>query len=156
MMMGKYEPLAARLAREPKDSGSWVATFAEIESVLGFPLPASAHKYREWWGNQRDGGHSQAKGWQDAGWQVWRVDLDNKSVTFRRQNRGGNSPVEVSADDSDDTLFEQASAYLGLNDRNQLIREALKALCQREAGRRLARLGGTMPDLEAPPRRRFG
>ena len=33
------------------------------------------------------------------------------------------------------------------------MREALRALIAREAGRRLARLGGTMPDFKAPPRR---
>jgi hypothetical protein len=153
--MGKYEPLAARLDREPSGSDSWVATFAEIEAVLGFPLPASAHKYREWWGNQRDGGHSQAKGWQDVGWQVWRVDLDNKCVTFRRQSPGRSGVAAAVADDSDDALFARASAYLGLSDRGQLIREALTALCEREAARRLARLGGTIPGLEAPRRRRI-
>jgi hypothetical protein len=37
-----------------------------------------------------------------------------------------------------------------------LLREALKALIEREAARRLAALGGTMPELEDIPRRRFG
>ncbi len=35
-----------------------------------------------------------------------------------------------------------------------LIREALRALIEREASRRLARLGGSEPDLAAIPRRR--
>jgi hypothetical protein len=34
------------------------------------------------------------------------------------------------------------------------VREALKALIERESARRLARLGGSEPDLAAPPRRR--
>jgi hypothetical protein len=34
------------------------------------------------------------------------------------------------------------------------VREGLKALIQRESARRLARLGGSAPELEAPPRRR--
>jgi hypothetical protein len=153
MMVGKYEPLAARLGREPDDS--WVATFAEIESVLGFPLPASARRYREWWSNQRNGGHSQAKGWQEAGWQVWRVDLVEESVTFRRALPARGADVSIAQGDSDEVLLARASSYLDVSDRGQLIREALKALCEREASRRLARLGGTMPDLEVPPRRRF-
>lgn len=150
--MGKYEPLAARLTGE-RDS-EWSATFAQVEEVLGFKLPVSARKHREWWANQRDGGHSQAKGWQDAGWQVWRVDLVNEKVEFRRRSptgRGLDSPSEL----ADDELLAQASAYLGTTNRAQIVREGLKALCQREAGRRLARLGGTMPDLNLPPRRRF-
>jgi len=35
-----------------------------------------------------------------------------------------------------------------------LLREALRALIERESARRLALLGGTEPDLDAPPRRR--
>ena len=37
---------------------------------------------------------------------------------------------------------------------DDLIREALQALVQRESARRLAALGGTEPALEAVPRRR--
>ena len=36
----------------------------------------------------------------------------------------------------------------------RLVREALKALIERESARRLARLGGSEPALEAAPRRR--
>ena len=151
--MGKYEPLAARL-RHVGDM-RWTATFAEIEDVLGFRLPPSARRYREWWANQRTGGHSQTKGWQDAGWLVWQVDLDAETVTFKREDGSPKAGIGH-ADHSDDALFAQAAAYLGYSDRDRLIREAMKALCEREAGRRLALLGGTMPNLEAPPRRRFG
>jgi hypothetical protein len=35
-----------------------------------------------------------------------------------------------------------------------VVRAALEALIQREASRRLARLGGSMPELEDIPRRR--
>ena len=59
------------------------------------------------------------------------------------------------SEDSERYLFERASAYLGTDDREEVLRQALRALCEREAGRRLARLGGTMPDIKAPPRRRF-
>ena len=55
----------------------------------------------------------------------------------------------------DDELLARAEALTGIKERSALLREALAALVSREAGRRLARLGGTMPDLEAPPRRRF-
>jgi len=54
----------------------------------------------------------------------------------------------------DDALLESASAYTGIQEKSLLVREALKALIEREAARRLARLGGTEPDLTAPPRRR--
>ena len=54
----------------------------------------------------------------------------------------------------DDELVAQAQEYTGLKEKSALVREALKALIQREASRRLARLGGSQPDLVAPPRRR--
>ena len=151
--MGKYEPLATHLASA--SASEWSATFAQVEQVLGFPLPPSARKHREWWSNQAGAGHSQARGWQDAGWQVWKVDLQGERVIFRR--RAFESVGNVTGPrDTVEGLFDQASTYLGTDDREKIVQEALRALCQREAARRLARLWGTMPDLKAPPRRRFG
>ena len=54
----------------------------------------------------------------------------------------------------DDDLLAKAQEYTGLQEKSALIREALKALVEREAGRRLARLGGTEPQLRPVPRRR--
>jgi Arc/MetJ family transcription regulator len=55
----------------------------------------------------------------------------------------------------DDELLARAEQLTDVHERSALIREALKALIEREAARRLARLGGSMPDAKAPPRRRF-
>lgn len=55
----------------------------------------------------------------------------------------------------DDTLLAQAREYTGIKEKSALVNEALRELVAREAARRLARLGGTEPDLVAPPRRRF-
>jgi Arc/MetJ family transcription regulator len=54
----------------------------------------------------------------------------------------------------DDDLLEKAQAYTGLMEKSALVREALKALVQREAARRLANLGGSQPGIEGVPRRR--
>jgi Arc/MetJ family transcription regulator len=54
----------------------------------------------------------------------------------------------------DDDLVARAQALTGLKEKSSLVREALEALIERESARRLARLGGSEPDLEAPPRRR--
>jgi Arc/MetJ family transcription regulator len=54
----------------------------------------------------------------------------------------------------DDTLLAKAQSFTGLQEKSALVHEALKALIEREAARRLARLGGTEPALEAAPRRR--
>jgi len=54
----------------------------------------------------------------------------------------------------DDDLLAEAQAFTGLKEKSALIREALKALIERESARRLARLGGTEPKATVSPRRR--
>lgn len=54
----------------------------------------------------------------------------------------------------DDDLVAQAQQLTGLQEKSRLLREALTALIQRESARRLARLGGSEPELTAPPPRR--
>lgn len=54
----------------------------------------------------------------------------------------------------DDALLERAQLLSGVAERSALLREALSALIERESARRLARLGGSEPDLEPVPRRR--
>lgn len=54
----------------------------------------------------------------------------------------------------DDTLLKDAESLTGLHERSALLREALKALIERESALRLARLGGTETALHTVPRRR--
>ena len=54
----------------------------------------------------------------------------------------------------DDALLAKAKAFTGIVEKSALVREALKALVERESARRLARLGGSEPDLKKPRRRR--
>jgi len=54
----------------------------------------------------------------------------------------------------DDELLETAQAYTGVREKSALVREALRALIERESARRLARLGGSEPALKPAPRRR--
>jgi Arc/MetJ family transcription regulator len=54
----------------------------------------------------------------------------------------------------DDDLVTKAQAYTGIQEKSALVRAALTALIEREAARRLARLGGTQPDLRPVRRRR--
>jgi Arc/MetJ family transcription regulator len=54
----------------------------------------------------------------------------------------------------DDDLVAKAQKYTGIQEKSALIRAALEALVQREAARRLARLGGSQPDLKLVRRRR--
>lgn len=45
----------------------------------------------------------------------------------------------------DDELLAKAQAITGLREKSELLREALKALVERESARRLAHLGGSEP-----------
>ena len=54
----------------------------------------------------------------------------------------------------DDEWLAGAQFYTGIREKSALVREALKALVEREAARRLARLGGSEPGLKKVPRRR--
>jgi Arc/MetJ family transcription regulator len=54
----------------------------------------------------------------------------------------------------DDDLVRTAQEFTGVAEKTALLREALKALIERESARRLAALGGTMPGLKDIPRRR--
>ncbi len=54
----------------------------------------------------------------------------------------------------DELLLAKARELTGLKKKSALVREALKALIERESARRLARLGGSEPGLKPVPRRR--
>jgi Arc/MetJ family transcription regulator len=54
----------------------------------------------------------------------------------------------------DDDLLAKAIKMTGGLDRSTVLREGLKALIERESAMRLAKLGGTQPQLEPVPRRR--
>lgn len=53
----------------------------------------------------------------------------------------------------DDELLAKAQAFTGLTEKSSLVREALKALIERESAARLVRFGSTQPHGEAAPRR---
>jgi hypothetical protein len=152
--MSRYEPLAQFLAA--KKSDTWEATFEEIENRLGAPLPRSAYKYPAWWANQTGPGHSQTRGWRSVGWRTCDLDLERRRIRFERERMNETSSTSaVRESQSGYDLYERARELTGIQDRDALIDEALRVLIARESGRRLARLGGTMPHLKAPPRRRF-
>ena len=54
----------------------------------------------------------------------------------------------------DDALLERAREATGIREKTALVRAGLEALIAREAGKRLAALGGTQPKISAVPRRR--
>jgi hypothetical protein len=78
--MSKYNPLSARLAGHA--GPEWRASFAELEEVLGFPLPKGARTGRAWWRNDADAPHVRA--WTGLGWEAGEVDHVAGLVTFRK------------------------------------------------------------------------
>ncbi len=54
----------------------------------------------------------------------------------------------------DDAILEQASRLTGVREKTKLVRMGLESLVERESARRLAKLGGTEPELQPVPRRR--
>lgn len=54
----------------------------------------------------------------------------------------------------DDDLLAEAARLTGTTEKSALVREALRALIERESARRLARLGGSDPTATTTPRRR--
>ncbi len=54
----------------------------------------------------------------------------------------------------DDALLAKAQNLTGLSGKAELVRAGLQALIERESAHRLARLGGTEPQLKPVSRRR--
>jgi hypothetical protein len=79
----RYAPLGQYLAAVP---GPRVTlTFAEIETLVGRPLPLSAVQYRDWWTAPATRSNPQAGSWLSVGWQVAHADLRGRMITFVRQ-----------------------------------------------------------------------
>ena len=54
----------------------------------------------------------------------------------------------------DDDLLESASSLTGVQEKTSLVRLGLEALIAVESARRLAKLGGSEPQLRPVPRRK--
>ena len=78
-----YTHLCGLNARE------WMATFADIEAIIGAKLPPSARYYQAWWAN--DSSHSQGAAWAAAGWETAEVGLAKETLLFRRRRTSGTS-----------------------------------------------------------------
>jgi len=76
----KYYALSEYLTASNKEEV--VISRSELEKILGFKLPQSS-RLSSWWANDSDNGHSQARGWVDAG---YFVKTNNTCITFRRNH----------------------------------------------------------------------
>ncbi len=81
MRASKYDPLK-RFLMARKDSRIPM-TFAEIERILGRPLPASARTHRAWWSNNPTN-NVMTYAWLAAGYRTAQVDLAGERLVFVR------------------------------------------------------------------------
>lgn len=83
MKSPKYQPLIDHLEKSP---GPQIELgFDSISQLLGTPLPDSAFKHSQWWGNSKSGdSHTWAHAWRAAGWKVGQLDLKLQKVVFQR------------------------------------------------------------------------
>ncbi len=85
-MWGMYSRLGTYLAGRAR-AGDRVVTlpFAQVEALVGHPLPAFARTHASWWSNEThpgevEGGHWY--GWLSVGWEA-AADVPGGTVTFR-------------------------------------------------------------------------
>lgn len=86
--MSKYDPLIAFLSSSRIPSVRM--SFADIEEVLGVPLPPSK-RHQAWWSNNPSN-NVMTRAWLAAGYKTEDVDVVGEQVTFTR-SKGG--PVNV-------------------------------------------------------------
>lgn len=83
----KYLPLDEWFRQQPLEPATIELTFAQVEAILGSPLPASATKLTTWWTNVHPKIQSHRTAWLNHGWMVSEFDLQTKRVKFvRAQN----------------------------------------------------------------------
>lgn len=83
--MSKYDPLQEHL--EHVAQTHFPMRFEEIESILGFRLPASSRHHRAWWSNNPSN-NVMTKSWLNAGFETEAVDIDQRRLVFRRVRPG--------------------------------------------------------------------
>jgi YD repeat-containing protein len=103
----KYDPLRRFL--EAAGDAALPLSFAEIEEILGAPLPPSARRHAAWWSNNPTN-HVNAQAWIAAGYVTERVDLKGQRLIFARRR-----PVQSAADAAEGR--RPSSPRLGLVER---------------------------------------
>jgi hypothetical protein len=84
----KYLPLEKWFRERPAKLKRLKLTFAQVEKILGEPLPLSATKSKNWWANFHPKIQSHRTAWLNNGWMVVASDQRAKWAKFAR------TPVE--------------------------------------------------------------
>ena len=80
----KYAPLEAYFRARPFEQNELALSFAQIETILGSPLPKSAYSRLTWWDNETTSELSHKNAWLNGLWRVANVDLAEQTVHFAR------------------------------------------------------------------------
>jgi hypothetical protein len=83
-MAGKYTPLENYLRDLPANQKEVSFSFEQIERIINAKLPTSAYEYQQWWENEKEGNHVNARAWANAGWKVESVDFNRKQARLVR------------------------------------------------------------------------
>lgn len=83
-MAGKYSQLENYLRDLPASEKEVTLSFDQIERILNDKLPPSAYEYQQWWENEKEGNHVNARAWANAGWKVESVDFNRKQARLVR------------------------------------------------------------------------
>ena len=83
-MAGKYTPLENYLRELPASEIEVTLSFEQIERIINAKLPPSAYGYQQWWENEKEGNHVNARAWANAGWKVESVDFNRKLARLVR------------------------------------------------------------------------
>ena len=83
-MAGKYTPLENYLRDLPATQNEVALSFEQIEGIINATLPPSAYAYQQWWENEKEGNHVNARAWANAGWKVESVDFTRKQARLVR------------------------------------------------------------------------
>lgn len=79
----KYSPLTRYLAKRANYTDVTNLSFQRIEGIIGDSLPLQAYKSVDWWRTSCTS--AQGHAWSDVGWSVEDVDIEKRTVTFRRE-----------------------------------------------------------------------
>lgn len=88
--MGKYDPLRTFL--QGQRQGRVPMKFDELESILGFKLPASK-QYPAWWSNSPSN-NPMTKVWLQAGYKTEQVDTAGERLVFSRAMSSSGAAIE--------------------------------------------------------------
>ena len=82
-MEPNWTALGDYLRGQPANKKDLTLTFADVEKIIGVPMPSSATVQAGWWNDQPVPKRPQNIAWQGAGWKA-QADVKGKKVKFLR------------------------------------------------------------------------